>query len=36
MVKREKLIFLTAWEIANRDKKPVVDMSLEEAQGTGR
>jgi hypothetical protein len=36
MVKREKLIFYTTWEIANRDKKPVVDMSLEEAQGTGR
>jgi len=36
MVKRERLIFFTAWEIANRDKKPVVDMSLEEAQGTGR
>lgn len=36
MVKREKLIFNTTWEIANRDKKPVVDMSLEEAQGTGR
>jgi len=36
MVKREKLIFYTTWEIANRDNKPVVDLSLEEAQGTGR
>lgn len=36
MVKREKLIFQTAWEIANRDHKLVVDMPLEDAQGTGR
>lgn len=36
MVKREKLIFNTVWEISNRDKKPVVDMPLEDAQGTGR
>jgi hypothetical protein len=36
MVKREKLIFNTTWEIANRDKKPVVDMPLADAQGTGR
>ena len=36
MVKRQKLIFNTTWEIANRDKKPVVDMSLEDAKGSGR
>lgn len=36
MVKREKLIFNTTWEIANRDKKPVVDMPLEDAKGSGR
>ncbi|MCA5004505.1 M28 family peptidase [Sphingobacterium bovistauri] len=36
MVKREKLIFNVTWEIANRDKKPVVDMPLEDAKGTGR
>jgi len=36
MTKREKLIFNTTWEIANRDKKPIVDMPLEDAQGTGR
>lgn len=29
MVKRERLIFNTAWEISNRDKKPVVDMPLD-------
>ncbi len=29
MVKREKLTFHTAWEIANRDKKLVVDSSKE-------
>lgn len=26
MVKREKLIFNTTWDIANRDKKPIVDI----------
>ncbi len=36
MVKRERLIFNTAWEMGNRDNKPVVDLSLEEAKGTGR
>ena len=36
MVKRERHIFQTVWEIANRDKKPVVDLPLEDAKGTGR
>lgn len=36
MVKREKLIFNTIWEIANRMNKPKVDLSLEDAKGNGR
>jgi hypothetical protein len=32
MVKREKLVFHTAWEIANRDKKLVVDKTPAPAQ----
>lgn len=36
MVKREKLIFNTVWELANRANKPVVDLSLEDAKGSGR
>jgi len=36
MVKREKLIFNTIWDIANRVNKPKVDLSLEDAKGTGR
>lgn len=36
MVKREKLIFNVAWDIANRDKKLIVDLSLEDAKGSGR
>ncbi len=36
MVKREKLIFNTVWELADRPNKPKVDLSLEEAKGTGR
>lgn len=36
MVKREKLIFNTIWELANRANKPKVDLSLEDAKGTGR
>lgn len=36
MVKRERLIFNVAWDLANRDTKPVVDLPLEDAKGTGR
>lgn len=36
MVKREKLIFNTIWELANRANKPKVDLSLEDAKGKGR
>lgn len=36
MVKREKLIFNTIWELANRPDKPKVDLSLEDAKGSGR
>lgn len=36
MVKREKLIFNTVWELANRANKPKVDLSLEDAKGNGR
>jgi len=36
MVKREKLIFNTIWELANRPNKPKVDLSLEDAKGSGR
>jgi hypothetical protein len=27
LVKRTKLVFFTAWEVANRDKRPVVDVT---------
>lgn len=36
MVKREKLIFNTVWELADRPNKPKVDLSLEDAKGSGR
>lgn len=36
MVKREKLIFNTVWDLANRPEKPKVDLSLEDAKGSGR
>lgn len=36
MVKREKLIFNTIWDLANRPNKPKVDLSLDEAKGSGR
>lgn len=36
MVKREKLIFYTVWELANRNTRPKVDLPIEDAKGTGR
>lgn len=36
MVKREKLIFHTVWELANRNNPPLVNLPLEDARGSGR